>query len=121
VPAGRCCKKLLCALLTPKGVNINQLKTLDDPSIYSNNPGLSGFPVSTVCPNHSSSTTKLDAVKEHPRDLETLWLYYLAIAGVVFGIWLWFGVLLLCKSWRFAFFGSLDSMQSKVLQKMEHV
>lgn len=96
----------------------NQLRTLDDPSIYSNNPGLCGWPLGIACTNNLSSTS---GIKERHQDLETIWLYYAIVAGVVFGFWLWFGALLFCKSQRFAFFESIDVMQSKVLQKMKHV
>jgi hypothetical protein len=97
----------------------NQLRTLVDPSIYSNNPGLCGFPLNIACENHSSSTTTLDRVNEHHQDLEVIWLYYSIIAGVVFGFWLWFGALFLCKSWRFAFFSFIDAMQNKLMHKMK--
>lgn len=92
----------------------DQLRTLDNSS-YSNNPGLCGFPLSIACENHT-----LDRVNEHHQDLEIIWLYYSIIAGVVFGFWLWFGALLFCKSQRFAFFSSIDAIQNKVVQKMEH-
>jgi hypothetical protein len=99
----------------------NQLSTLVDPSIYSNNPGLCGFPLSIACTNHSTSTTTLDGAKEHRKDLETLLLYYMIIAGVIFGFWLWFGVLFFCESQRLAFFSSIDAMHNKVVQKMKRI
>jgi hypothetical protein len=99
----------------------NQLNTLVDPSIYSNNPGLCGFPLSIACTNLSNSTTTLDGAKEHRQDLESLLLYYMIIAGVIFGFWLWFGALFFCESQRFVFFSSIDAMQIKVVQKMKHI
>ena len=69
----------------------NQLQTLNDPSIYSNNLGLCGLPLSTPCKHDSSSATVLDQPNEHDHELETLWLYYSVIAGTVFGFWIWFG------------------------------
>lgn len=98
----------------------DKLKTLLDPSIYSNNPGLCGFPLSIACTNHSSSTTSYGLNEPH-QDLKSLFLYYSTIAGVVFGFWLLFGALFFCKSRRFAFFGFINSMQFKFLQKMKHV
>uniref|UniRef100_A0A8R7QQQ8 Uncharacterized protein n=1 Tax=Triticum urartu TaxID=4572 RepID=A0A8R7QQQ8_TRIUA len=66
----------------PRG---NQLQTLDDPSIYSDNPGLCGPPVSIACTNKSGATTPRDGAKEHHHKFETMWLYYSVIAGTVFG------------------------------------
>jgi hypothetical protein len=43
--------------------------------------------------------TTLDGSKEGHHQLETLWLYYLVIAGAVFGFCLWFGVLEVCALW----------------------
>jgi hypothetical protein len=97
----------------------DQLRTLDNSS-YSNNPGLCGFPLSIACENDSSSTTTLDRANEHHQGLEVIWLYYSIIAGIVFGFWLWFGALFLCKSWRFAFFSFIDAMQNKLMHKMKH-
>jgi hypothetical protein len=70
----------------------SQLQTLNDPSIYSNNLGLCGPPLSTACTNNSSIATPVDGAKEHHQDL---WLYYSIIAGVVFGFWVWFGIVCL--------------------------
>ncbi|XP_024317065.1 receptor-like protein kinase isoform X1 [Brachypodium distachyon] len=101
----------------PRG---NQIQTLNDPSIYSNNLGLCGPPLSIPCKNDSSSTTALDGAKEQHHELETLWLYYSVIAGTVFGFWLWFGSLFFWKIWRLAFFGCIDAMQQKVMQQLKH-
>jgi Leucine-rich repeat (LRR) protein len=96
----------------------NQLQTLNDPSIYSNNLGLCGVPLSIPCKGNSSSTATLDGAKEGRHELETLWLYYSVIAGTVFGFWVWFGALFFLKLWRFAFLGCIDTMQQKVMNKM---
>lgn len=87
----------------------NQLQTLNDPSIYSNNLGLCGPPLSTPCKHDSSSATVLDQADEHHHELETLWLYYSVIAGTVFGFW---------NIWRITFFSCIDAMQQNVMQKM---
>jgi hypothetical protein len=55
----------------------NQLQTLNDPSVYSNNLGLCGVLLSIPCKNNSSSTTTLDGAKEDHHELETLWLLLL--------------------------------------------
>ncbi|KAM3240268.1 hypothetical protein ACQJBY_053758 [Aegilops geniculata] len=96
----------------------NQLQTLNDPSIYSNNLGLCGLPLSTPCKHDSSSATVLDQPNENHHELETLWLYYSVIAGTVFGFWIWFGTLFFWNIWRITFFSCIDAMQQNVMQKM---
>ncbi|KAM0850962.1 hypothetical protein ACQ4PT_052741 [Festuca glaucescens] len=97
----------------------NQLQTFSDPSIYRNNLGLCGVPLSIPCKNDSSSTTPLDGAKEDHHELETLWLYYSVIAGTIFGFWVWFGALFFCKIWRFAFFSCIDALHEKCIMKMK--
>jgi len=72
-----------------------QLQTLADPSIYSNNFGLCGFPpLNIVCSNGSNSATKFS--RNH-QELEALSWYYSILAGLAFGLWLWFGALFFFK------------------------
>ncbi|KAM0931197.1 hypothetical protein ACQ4PT_000301 [Festuca glaucescens] len=66
----------------------SQLQTLLDPSIYSNNSGLCGFPL-IDCVN--SSTTQNESQAE---DREALWLYCFVAAGFMFGFWLYCGMIL---------------------------
>nr|XP_051220810.1 probable leucine-rich repeat receptor-like protein kinase At1g35710 [Lolium perenne] len=97
----------------------NQLQTLNDPSIYSNNLGLCGVVLSIPCKGNSSSPTTLDEAREDRHQLETMWLYYSVIAGTIFGFWVWFGALFFCKIWRFAFFRCIDALHEKCILKME--
>ena len=62
----------------------SQLQTLVDPSIYSNNPGLCGFPLED-CKNSSTPTQTEKSLDE---DREALWLYCFVAAGFIFGFWL---------------------------------
>ncbi|KAM0840822.1 hypothetical protein ACQ4PT_059398 [Festuca glaucescens] len=94
----------------------SQLQTLNDPSIYINNLGLCGPPLSIECTNNSSISTPVDGAKEHHQDM---WLCYSVIAGVVFGFWVWFGALFVCKIWRFAFFRCIDALHQKFMQEMK--
>ena len=71
-----------------------QLQTLADPSIYSNSFGLCGFPLNIVCSNGSNSATKFS--RNH-QELEALSWYYSILAGLAFGLWLWFGALFFFK------------------------
>jgi hypothetical protein len=91
-----------------------QLRTLDNASIYSGNPGLCGFPLNITCNNYTISTSPLVGVTAHHQEYGTFWLYYSITTGVVFGFWLWFGALFLCKSWRFAFFNCIDAHSMKL-------
>lgn len=97
----------------------NQLQTRDDPSIYSSNLGLCGFPLSIPCISASPSTTALPRAKEHHLGLKTI--RYSVIAGVTFGFSVWFGALFFCKRWRFTFFSCIDAMLQKVVSKKKHI
>uniref|UniRef100_A0A453G8P6 Disease resistance R13L4/SHOC-2-like LRR domain-containing protein n=2 Tax=Aegilops tauschii subsp. strangulata TaxID=200361 RepID=A0A453G8P6_AEGTS len=93
----------------------NQLQTLDDPSIHSNNSGLCGFPLKE-CVN-SSTPTQNEASQDEDR--EALWLYCFVAAGFIFGFWLYWGIFLFRSgTWRCAFYQYVDNMQVKVIKKM---
>nr|XP_040249199.1 receptor-like protein EIX2 [Aegilops tauschii subsp. strangulata] len=89
----------------------SQMQTLTDPSIYSNNSRLCGFPLETPCPNTFLTQNERNGGNEDQ------WLYYWVIAGIVFGFWLWFGMLFIVKTWRCAFLLFVDGMQCKVMKK----
>jgi hypothetical protein len=92
-----------------------QLQTLVDPSIYSHNLGLCGFPLEG-CMNSSTSTRNEvgQAV-----DREALWLYCFVAAGFVFGFWLYWGMFLFySETWRCAFHQYVDNMQGKATKKI---
>lgn len=93
----------------------SQLQTLVDPSIYSNNPGLCGFPLKD-CVNSSTSTQNETGQAE---DRETLWVYCFAAAGFISGFWLYWGVFCFrSETWRCAFYQYVDNMQEKVTRKI---
>ncbi|KAL6641067.1 hypothetical protein ACP70R_019248 [Stipagrostis hirtigluma subsp. patula] len=91
----------------------DQLQTLDDPSIYMNNPGLCGFPLK-ACADATSTQTEMS----QEDDREALWLYCFVAAGVIFGFWLSWGVLFCNMTWRYAFYRYVDIMQEKVAKKI---
>nr|CDM85557.1 unnamed protein product [Triticum aestivum] len=92
----------------------NQLQTLVDPSIYSNNPGLCGFPLKD-CVNSTPTQNEVSQAE----DREALWLYCFVAAGFIFGFWLYWGIFLVrSESWRCAFYQHVDNMQAKVTKKM---
>ena len=93
----------------------DQLRTLDDPSIYSNNPGLCGFPLED-CVSSSTPTQTETSLDE---DREALWLYCFVAAGFIFGFWLYWGIFLFrSETWRCAFYQYVDNMQAKAAKKM---
>jgi Leucine-rich repeat (LRR) protein len=87
-----------------------QIQTLTDPSIYANNSGLCGFPLDIPCAN-----TWL-APDERNGEAEDHWIYYCVVAGIVFGFWLWFGLLFTFKTWRYAFLFIVDGIQFKIMK-----
>jgi Leucine-rich repeat (LRR) protein len=90
----------------PKG---SQLQTLVDPSIYGNNLGLCGFPLSVACSNGD----KPEVIEGRK---EVTWLCYSVILGIVFGFWLFFGALVFLEYLRFLVFQFADSL-GKVTQR----
>jgi hypothetical protein len=89
-----------------------QIQTLTDPTIYSNNFGLCGFPLDIPCGD------TLLASDERYGDGVDHWMYYYVVAGILFGLWIWFGMLFTSEAWRCAFLFFVDDMQCKI---MHHV
>ncbi|CAM0885670.1 unnamed protein product [Alopecurus aequalis] len=93
----------------------SQLQTLVDPSIYSNNPGLCGFPLKD-CINSSTSTQN---EMNQAEDREALWLYCFMATGFTFGFWLFWGMFLFrSEAWRCVFYQYVDNMQDQVTKKI---
>jgi hypothetical protein len=49
------------------------------------------------------------------------WLCYSVTAGVVFGFWVWFGMLFTVQAWRSALLLSVDAMQCKIMRKVSRI
>ncbi|XP_071679031.1 uncharacterized protein [Lolium perenne] len=93
----------------------SQLQTFLDPSIYSNNHGLCGSPLQD-CVNPSASKQN---ETDQDEDRETLLLYCFVAAGVIFGFWLYWSMLLFCnKPWICEFYQQIDNIQDKVITKI---
>ena len=93
----------------------DQLRTLIDPSIYSNNPGLCGVPLED-CIN---SPTPTQTEKSLDEDSEALWLYCFVVAGFMCGFWLYWGMFIFrSETWIYAFYQYVDNMQAKVTKKI---
>ncbi|KAK3444941.1 hypothetical protein EUGRSUZ_A00621 [Eucalyptus grandis] len=78
----------------PKG---NQIQTLDDPSIYADNPLLCGDPLQKKCPGAEAPRVS----KEDPEE-EVIML------GFATGFWGVIGVLVYKKNWRRVYFNYVD-------------
>ncbi|KAF5809255.1 putative leucine-rich repeat domain superfamily [Helianthus annuus] len=76
----------------------NQLQTLDDLSIYEGNSGLCGLPVSTRCN------------VGHGDDSEGVWFYAGMGPGFVAGFIGLFGSLTFIRSWKLAYFETLENV-----------
>ncbi|XP_073101426.1 receptor-like protein EIX2 [Elaeis guineensis] len=90
----------------------NQLQTLCDPSIYSGNPDLHGWPL-PWCFNHAllSSPFQTRAQEEESRngdESEMIWLYAISALGFVVGLWGFIYVLMIKRAIRIAYFHLID-------------
>ncbi|KAJ1391053.1 Leucine-rich repeat [Sesbania bispinosa] len=91
----------------PKG---NQLLTLDDTSIYADNPD--------ECPGdilHGAPESKGDEDKDGKKDNEEkIWLYFVIAVGFATGFWGVIGTLLLKKNWRHAYFRWVEDVADEI-------
>ncbi|XP_057426906.1 receptor-like protein EIX2 [Lotus japonicus] len=98
----------------PKG---NQLLTLDDPSIYAENPYLCGSPL-PKCPgdiSHQAPNSKNDEDEDDKKDkVEKLWFYFVIAVGFATGFWGVIGTLLFKKNWRHAYFRWVEDVADKI-------
>ncbi|WKA04212.1 hypothetical protein VitviT2T_022269 [Vitis vinifera] len=87
----------------------NQLQTLDDPSIYENNPALCGPPTTAKCPGDEEppkprSGDNEEAENENRDGFEIKWFYVSMGPGFAVGFWGVCGTLIVKNSWRHAYF-----------------
>ncbi|XP_039142397.1 receptor-like protein EIX2 [Dioscorea cayenensis subsp. rotundata] len=91
-----------------------QLQVLPDPSIYSGNPGLCGFPLDKKCEITAPAQPPSLPNNEGENNLETIWFYLSMPLGFMFGFWAIFGALILKESWRYAYFRFIDHIYNKI-------
>ncbi|XP_027364713.1 receptor-like protein EIX1 [Abrus precatorius] len=92
-----------------------QFSTLDDPSIYAENPYLCGSPLPNTCPGDELHQGAGNEDDDDSKDkVEKVWFFFVIAVGFATGFWAFFGTLLLKKNWRHAYFGYVD----KVVDKM---
>ncbi|KAJ9683261.1 hypothetical protein PVL29_019021 [Vitis rotundifolia] len=87
----------------------NQLQTLDDPSIYRDNPALCGRPITAKCPGDDNGTPNPpngddEDDDEDGAEAEMKWFYMSMGTGFVVGFWGVCGTLVIKESWRHAYF-----------------
>ncbi|KAH7854375.1 hypothetical protein Vadar_013072 [Vaccinium darrowii] len=97
----------------------NQLQTLDDPpSSYLGNSELCGVPLPRNClgDEKSQPPTTTSHREEHKGvDSEKFWFYMAITSGYATGLWGVIGVLVLKKTWRYAFFQFVELVNDKVI------
>ncbi|CAN6684197.1 unnamed protein product [Malus baccata var. baccata] len=91
----------------------NQLQTLNDSSIYMENPFLCGVPLSIKCPGDDTFPAK-DAKDKNEDGNDKLWFYVSVVFGFIIGFWGVCGTLLIKTSWRYAYFQFFDDVKDKV-------
>ncbi|TQD98381.1 hypothetical protein C1H46_015982 [Malus baccata] len=92
----------------------SQLQTLNDLSIYMNNPSLCGIPLSTNCPGDDTFPAKDANDKNEDGNHDKLWFYVSVVLGFIVGFWGICGTLILKTSWRYAYFQFFDNIKDKV-------
>nr|XP_043620158.1 receptor-like protein EIX2 [Erigeron canadensis] len=87
----------------------SQLQTLNDSSIYKGNIGLCGPPLSRSCKGNDSSYNDVEEIKGQD-DTEGLWFYVGMGPGFAVGFIGLLGSLHFIKSWRIAYFETLEDV-----------
>ncbi|KAK3403899.1 hypothetical protein EUGRSUZ_K00256 [Eucalyptus grandis] len=88
----------------PKG---NQIQTLDDPSIYADNPLLCGDPLQKKCPKAEAPRAPKEVANEEGK-LEKVMFYIVIMLGFAIGFWAVVGSLVYKKNWRQVYFNFVD-------------
>nr|XP_027098586.1 receptor-like protein EIX2 [Coffea arabica] len=111
------CLNLSFNKLTGRIPSGRQLRTLDDPTtIYMGNSGLCGEPLNKSCPDESdgeSNAEESDGDHEDGKESYFDWFYAGLGPGFAVGLLGFFSVLCFKKSWRYAYFGFLESLLNK--------
>ncbi|XP_030475674.2 receptor-like protein EIX2 [Syzygium oleosum] len=85
----------------------NQIQTLDDPSIYADNPLLCGDPLQKKCPGAEAPQAPEEDADEEGK-IEKVMFYLVIMFGFATGFWGVVGGLVYKKNWRRAYFGYVD-------------
>ncbi|KAA8529793.1 hypothetical protein F0562_034350 [Nyssa sinensis] len=98
----------------------NQFQSLNDPSIYMNNAGLCGLPLTSKClgddeASHPTSGVSEDNGDEDGQESEMMWFYISMVPGFIVGFWGVCGTLIIKQSWRHAYFRFLEDLKDRLL------
>ncbi|GLU24266.1 hypothetical protein SLE2022_402140 [Rubroshorea leprosula] len=96
----------------PKG---NQLQTLEDPTIYANNPQLCGAPLLKKCSDDVLPPTIIGSKDNDEGVFEEMWFYIVVMLGFATGFWGVLGTLIVMQSWRCAYFQWVDDVRDWIL------
>ncbi|CDP20424.1 unnamed protein product [Coffea canephora] len=107
--------KLSFNKLTGRIPSGRQLQTLydHDPTIYMGNSGLWGDPLDKSCPDGKSNAGESDGDHEDGKESYFDWFYAGLGPGFAVGLVGFLSVLCFKKSWRYAYFGFLESLLNK--------
>ncbi|KAF8008498.1 hypothetical protein BT93_K2234 [Corymbia citriodora subsp. variegata] len=94
----------------PRG---NQIQTLDDPSIYADNPLLCGDPLQKKCPGAEAPQAPKEDTNEEGK-FEKVMFYIVIMLEFATGFWGVVGSLVYKKNWRRAYFNFVDRKVDKV-------
>ncbi|XP_058076025.1 receptor-like protein EIX2 [Magnolia sinica] len=94
----------------------NQLQTLENPFIYIGNNRLCGPPLPNKCDSDETSPGPMPIGGDVEKDEENemLWFYSSIAPGFAVGFLAFFGILVLKKSWRIAYFRFFDKMKDRL-------
>ncbi|XP_059436272.1 receptor-like protein EIX2 [Corylus avellana] len=107
--------------LSGKIPNGNQLRTLNDASIYKGNSLLCGPPLSTKCledetkPRVTPNGGNGVANENGRASIESFSFYISMTAGFIVGFWRVCGTLIIKTSWRQAYFRGFDNLKDKII------
>ncbi|PIA52094.1 hypothetical protein AQUCO_01000167v1 [Aquilegia coerulea] len=93
----------------------SQLQTFDDTSIYIGNQELCGPPLEKKCLGDEPPQSPKNVDNNEEDELQISMFYIGMISGFAVGIWGVFGVLLLKKTWRYAYFRFADDIKDHLL------
>ncbi|KAG6579680.1 Receptor-like protein EIX2, partial [Cucurbita argyrosperma subsp. sororia] len=93
------------------------LSTFNDASSFDENPYLCGNPLPKKCTSENSFQPPFRNIENQDEE-EDKWekwlLYIMIILGYVVGFWGVVGVLILKRSWRYAYFNFVDETKDKI-------
>ncbi|KAB1203106.1 Receptor-like protein 12 [Morella rubra] len=98
----------------------NQLRTLNDPSMYEGNSLLCGPPLSTKClwEGDDPQAMPIDCVgrrKKIGEEVEAVSFYISMVVGFIVGFWGVCGTLIVKRSWRQAYYQGFDNLKGRMV------